>query len=80
MGLSLAALTAGATPKIIPTKLATIKATRTDQTGIVVVKKRPIRIEPPIPKRIPMRPPKNERMAALPGSLGYGDKHDVHVL
>ncbi len=54
IGLSLEAWKAGATPKIIPTRLETLAANPIDQGVMVVVKNRPMIKEPATPSKIPI--------------------------
>jgi len=55
---------AGVTPKIIPTRVENPKESKIDHQVIVVVKNLPIINDMPIPKIMPMIPPKPERVIA----------------
>ena len=55
---------AGATPKMIPTRAENPKESSTDHQGTVVVKNLPITAERPIPKIMPIIPPKPDKVIA----------------
>lgn len=64
MGSRRAARMAGATPKIIPTRVENPKDSKTDHQGTVVVKNLPITKDRPIPKIMPMIPPRPDSVIA----------------